>query len=411
MHQGRRQAFSIFFAFCALLFILFQSYHLYISSQTSAYLHGYGKQQMDLAWQDFKLSCIEHDLFLRLFKGNPDKLSLGYFQREFIRIEKAYYLHALQIRTRDRSVIYGSRDWEFDPLDISNDSIGHVRLEPIVLNKEVVGEVIFSYSLPFESLLNFQQNYLRAGSVVLLVIMFAALFLIKYILNHIFILEKQYAQSKKLAEFGSISAGVAHDIRNPLAIILLQAEALSDMHERDNETQEHLSFIKKNAKRINHTVSTLMVFQQENLNMEEEINLQDILIEAIENASLNEIKQMGYLKIDLVPVFLKGNRDLLVRMIENLLRNAYESHMTDTIEIKISGALNRNTYRFSVADSGAGVKDSESIFKPFFTTKNYGTGLGLQVVRDAAIRHGAEVLVERNAAGGTTFIVEFRIDD
>ena len=84
-----------------------------------------------------------------------------------------------------------------------------------------------------------------------------------------------------MAEFGSISVGVAHDIRNPLAIILLQAETLAEMHVSDNETQEHLSFIKRNAKRINHTVSTLMVFQQENLNMKEIIDLEDILIELL----------------------------------------------------------------------------------------------------------------------------------
>ena len=203
--------------------------------------------------------------------------------------------------------------------------------------------------------------------------------------------------------------GVAHDIRNPLAIILLQAEALAEMHERDSETQEHLSFIKKNAKRINHTVSTLMVFQQENLNMKENMSLMDIVIEAIDNASLNEIMQMGAIKMELDPVSLKGNRDLMIRMIENLLRNAYESHVTDKIDIKISGELKNDTYIFSVRDSGVGIENSEDIFKPFFTTKNYGTGLGLQVVQDAVIRHGAELLVEKNSVGGTTFIVKFDI--
>ena len=227
MHQGRRQAFLIFFAFCALLFVLFQSYHLYLSNKTAAYLHGYGKQQMDRAWQDFKSNCLDHKLFYRIFSEDSDKLTLGYFQREFIRIEKTYYLQALQIRTRDQSIVFGSRDWEFDPVHKKNSSVGHMRLEPIISNGNVVGEVIFLFSLPFESLLNFQQNYLRTGSIVLILIMFAALFLIKHMLNQIFILEKQYGQSKKLAEFGSISVGVAHDIRNPLAIILLQAEALS----------------------------------------------------------------------------------------------------------------------------------------------------------------------------------------
>ena len=407
MHQGRRQAFLIFFAFCALLFVLFQSYHLYLSNQTAAYLHGYGKQQMDRAWQDFKSNCLDHKLFYRIFSEDSDKLTLGYFQREFIRIEKTYYLQALQIRTREQSIVFGSRDWEFDPVHKENSSVGHMRLEPIISNGDVVGEVIFLFSLPFESILNFQQNYLRTGSIVLVLIMFAALFLIKHMLNQIFILEKQYGQSKKLAEFGSISVGVAHDIRNPLAIILLQAEALAEMHESDNETQEHLSFIKRNAKRINHTVSTLMVFQQENLNMKERIILQDILLEAIDNASLNEIMNMGKIKIDLEPVTLEGNRDLLIRMIENLLRNAYESHSTDSIDIKISGELASDAYIFKVKDAGVGIDNSEDIFKPFFTTKNYGTGLGLQVVRDAVNRHGAELAIEKNALGGTTFIVKF----
>ena len=409
MHQGRRQAFLIFFAFCALLFILFQSYHLYLSNKTAAYLRGYGTQQVDRAWQDFKSNCLEHQLFIRIFQDDYDKLTLGYFQREFLRIEKAYYLQTLQLRARDKTVLYGSRDWELDLLNNVNSSVGHIRLEPIVWNGEVVGEIALSFSLPFESLLHFQQNFLRTGSIVLIVIMFAALFLIKYMLSHIFILEKQYAQSKKLAEFGSISVGVAHDIRNPLAIILLQAEALAEMHVSDNETQEHLSFIKRNAKRINHTVSTLMVFQQENLNMKEIINLEDILIEAIDNASLKESMKMGQIKINLEPVSLKGNRDLLIRMIENLLRNAYESHIEDIIDIKVSGEFKNSTYIFSVSDSGIGIDDPEEIFKPFFTTKNYGTGLGLQVVKDAAMRHSAELSVQENSTGGTTFIVNFNV--
>ena len=408
MHQGRRQAFLIFFAFCALIFVLFQSYHLYLSNKTADYLHGYGKQQVDRALQDLKTSCLEHSLFHRIFEEDSDKLTLGYFQREFIRIEKTYYLQALQVRALDQSIIFGSTDWEYDPAIKAKSSFGHTRIEPIISNGEVVGEVIFLFSLPFESLLNFQQNYLRAGSVVLVVIMFAALFLIKYMLNQIFILEKQYEQSKKLAEFGSISAGVAHDVRNPLAIILLQAEALAEMHESDKETQEHLSFIKKNAKRINHTVSTLMVFQQENLNMKEHVNLRDILVEAVDNASLNELLHLGKIKIDLEPVALHGNRDLLIRMIENLLRNAYESHSTESVDIKISGKLDSGVYTFTILDAGVGIQNSEDIFKPFYTTKNYGTGLGLQVVRDAVSRHSAELLVEKKDSGGTAFIVKFK---
>ena len=100
MHQGRRQAFLLFFAFCAILFILFQSYHLYIINKTADYLQGYGNKQMDRAWQDFKLSCVEHTLFNRIFVDSHDKLTFGYFQREFVRIEKTYYLQALQIRER-----------------------------------------------------------------------------------------------------------------------------------------------------------------------------------------------------------------------------------------------------------------------------------------------------------------------
>ena len=143
--------------------------------------------------------------------------------------------------------------------------------------------------------------------------------------------------------------------------------------------------------------------------MEESINLQDILIEAIDNVSLKESMEMGQIEVDLEPVSLRGNRDLLIRMIENLLRNAYESHSTNTVDIKILGELKNDLYIFSVRDSGIGIQDSEEIFKPFFTTKNYGTGLGLQVVKDAVIRHSAELMVQKNLEGGTTFIVKFMV--
>ena len=69
------------------------------------------------------------------------------------------------------------------------------------------------------------------------------------------------------------------------------------------------------------------------------------------------------------PVSLKGNRDLLIRMIENLLRNAYESHIEDIIDIKASGEFKNSTYIFSVSDSGIGIDDPEEIFKPFSLLK------------------------------------------
>lgn len=400
MQHQRRRAFLIFFIFCGLLFIIFQSYHLHLSYLTEDYLNGYAKQQIDGAWQDFKYTCLEHKLFHKIFSENVDQLTINYFRRELSRIERSYYLQTLEIKRLDAAVVFGSEQ------NIINQE-GAKRSESIIHEGKLIGYVHFSFSLPFESLLLFQQRYLKTGSAVIVVIMIIGLIAINSMLNHIFTLEKQYDRSRKLAEFGSISAGVAHDIRNPLAVILLQLEALKEMHESDAETQEYLNFIRKNAKRINHTISTLLVFQQENMEMTQSMDLESVVFEAIENASLKDEFNKGNIRVKLAYVRLIGNRNLMIRMVENLLRNAVESHEEEPLDISVNGYVRDSKYSLEIQDAGKGVCDIQNIFEPFFTTKNYGTGLGLQVVRDAARRHQANVRAIKNSSGGSTFIVEF----
>lgn len=400
MLHERRRAFLIFFGFCALLFIIFQAYHLHLSSLTEDYLRGYGEQQIDRAWNDFKSSCQDHVLFRKVFDDNVDQLTANYFRRELSRIERTYYLQTLEIRRSDDSLFYGPNS-ELDTV------AGVSRTELLMYDKKFAGRIRFSFSLPFESLLVFQQRYLITGSVIIVVIMILGLIAINSMLNHIFALEKENDRSKKLAEFGSISAGVAHDIRNPLAVILLQLEALKQMHEGDIETQEYLKFIKNNAKRINHTISTLLVFNQENLDMEQEIDLIKVIMEAVQNASLWSEYQNDNVKINIDSVVLIGNYNLMIRMVENLLRNALESHESELINICINGYYFEQAYLLEIEDAGKGIENIQVIFEPFFTTKNYGTGLGLQVVRDAAERHGAIIQAKKNDHGGSTFVIEF----
>lgn len=400
LHEHRR-AFLIFFGFCALLFVIFQAYHLHLSNLTEAYLRGYGEQQIDRAWKDFRSTCQDHLLFLKVFDDDVDQLTANYFRRELSRIERTYYLQTLELRGFDGELFYG-------PNSDLGVSAGVSRTELIMNNEKSVGRISFSFSLPFESLLTFQQKYLLTGSIVIFVIMILGLITIKSMLSHIFALEKENDRSRKLAEFGSISAGVAHDIRNPLAVILLQLEALRQMHEGDIETQEYLKFIKSNAKRINHTISTLLVFNQENLDMEQEINLIEVIMEAVQNASLWHAYKNDNVKINLESVILVGNHNLMIRMVENLLRNALESHESKSINISINGYYSGQTYLLEIEDAGKGIENIQEIFEPFYTTKNYGTGLGLQVVKDAVERHKALIHARKNDYGGSTFVIEFQ---
>ena len=253
--------------------------------------------------------------------------------------------------------------------------------------------------VPLSQVNQVQKNYLKLGFFFFLALLSGALFIVWELIRRLSSLEDESQRSKRLAQFGSLAAGVAHDIRNPLSILGLQLQELREMHSGDVESVNLVSKMGKAIKRIDHTVSSLLVFGRDSLSLDEPLLIDDILAEILGQEDLGNIELSVY-----VPrVTLRGNHDLIYRMFENLIRNASEAVGHDSVKVSITGEVIGSNMTIIVEDNGPGLQNPDRIFNEFYTTKSEGTGLGLLVVRDAVERHNGSVECSSQAEIGTRF--------
>ena len=222
-------------------------------------------------------------------------------------------------------------------------------------------------------------------------------------------MERQIAQADKLAALGELSAGVAHEINNPLGIILGYTQLLL---KETTDNSEELKIIEKQVKNCKTVVSDLLSFSRKGAS---KIGLVDIngmvdgVIKFLSNHS--DFRNMEIIsKLDTGHSFVvSGNDQELSQVMVNLLINA--SHACDnkgTITVVTQGEAD-DTVWITVRDTGKGVKkkDLERIFDPFFTTKpvGQGTGLGLSVGYGIIKRHHGDIRVQNRQTKGCEFTI------
>jgi signal transduction histidine kinase len=372
-----------------------------------------GQSQIKSAYGEFLENCQKHPSFYELFK-NPSILVQNYFTRQITRIERNYNLDALIIVDEDSRLLFGSEYGKslHKPLATEKNFYHYTEKIPLPLKNEQTPEkklyALFAFSFKFPELISLQKNLLQGGTYLFLFLFILSVFTVKKLSDRAFDQQQIYEEQKRVMEFGQLAAGVAHDIRNPLTIVMMHIQELCEMHEGDTETISILAKSRKVLNRINHTISSLMVFNRENLSFKEKINLNNLIYEIIE---LNpELKKM--VKIELEPVEITGNHDLLYRMLNNLMQNAFEAvTQTETPLIEVNGSKTTNNYyEIKVTDNGKGVKNLETLFQPFLTTKEKGIGLGLLVIKDAVAQHNGKITVHKNSPQGTCFQIHIPVD-
>ncbi len=212
----------------------------------------------------------------------------------------------------------------------------------------------------------------------------------------------QLERSHKMSLVGQIAAGMAHEIKNPLASIKGAVEILCDETTSEPDRNEFRSIVQKEVKRINTSVTDFLEFARPSETKMAEFNLADIV-----RSSLRQVQpQAGERGITIVsdiedPVAVTGDEEKLHQVMLNLLLNAIDAS-PDASEIAVSLKRDDNTARISVADSGAGIDstDAHRIFEPFFTTKSSGTGLGLAIAKNIVDRHKGTIELRNNNGGG-----------
>lgn len=223
-------------------------------------------------------------------------------------------------------------------------------------------------------------------------------------------LEKDLAQSEKLAALGRVASGVAHEIRNPLAAMKLKIQ----LAERNKQDAEKLSktfaVLNEEIKRLDGIVSKML-----DAGRLKKLNLQTISPTAILCERLEIIKEKADLQnveiqteLSAEEFSLKADAEKLAQVFENLLLNAFEA-MPDGGVLKISETADEDKLVYEFSDTGAGVaaSEKEKIFEPFFTTKDKGTGLGLAISREIIEAHGGKLFL-KNTQNGAKFVLELK---
>lgn len=221
---------------------------------------------------------------------------------------------------------------------------------------------------------------------------------------------EQIKRADRLSAVGQLSAGLAHEIRNPLASIEGAAEILGQESSGEEMRQEFLGIIRKECRRVNRLLSELLDFARPRKPEWREVDVGRVLDNVIGLLSHSAEKNGIILRKD-VPAKLPPllcDQEQLTQVVLNLTINATQA-MPDGGEILLSARARDSNLLIQVRDEGIGIKDEDldRIFDPFYTTKDYGTGLGLSVAHQIVTQHGGAISVQRNPGKGMTFSVTF----
>jgi signal transduction histidine kinase len=215
--------------------------------------------------------------------------------------------------------------------------------------------------------------------------------------------ERQMQQASKLATIGELAAGIAHEIRNPLAGIGAAVEVLSDDNEITGE-------IRRQIKRLNTTLCNLLDFARQREPEVAPCAVSEIVSPMLglvrPDAQKHHIQIVEELPADLPPISADAGQ--AQQAVLNVLLNAIQA-MPAGGTLTLGARANNGHVQLLVRDTGAGIstENQQRIFAPFFTTKHRGTGLGLAITRSIMEKHGGAIRVESEVGRGTTFTLEF----
>jgi len=226
--------------------------------------------------------------------------------------------------------------------------------------------------------------------------------------------EATVRRTERLAALGQLSAGLAHEIRNPLSTIKTSAEMLSKSVDSDGGVSRELAgYISSEVDRTNALVTRFLDFARPLALRLEKTELAEVIDEAVAEVEKHtpplDINIYKNYSPDIPPLLL--DRQLIERVLYNLLLNAAQaSPPQGSVTVKtrqLGTTAEGDTVEISVIDRGSGIapKDRESIFNPFFTTKSSGVGLGLAIVSKIVDEHGGKITVESEPGAGSVFHV------
>ena len=224
-------------------------------------------------------------------------------------------------------------------------------------------------------------------------------------------LEEKFYESQKLAAVGQLSAGIAHEVRNPLSSIKMSLQILEKRMNPEGNDLKRFRIAQREVEHLEKLVNDILIFARPT---EPEMTPGDINQFLKYSLNLAE-KEIAEKKIrvenrfdDKIPL-LPFDAAMLKQAFLNLYLNAIDAMETGGVLSLASRLVDgeRKSVSIEIADSGAGIEDEvlPHIFNPFFTTKNYGTGLGLSQVKKIVDLHGGTIEIASKKGSGTKVTV------
>lgn len=224
--------------------------------------------------------------------------------------------------------------------------------------------------------------------------------------------QRELIQAEKMAALGTLSAGMAHEINNPLMGAMLLVQNLASEQEEGTREHKALSQIEEGLKRITNVISKLLAFSRKEELVLEKAKINDIIKDALP-LILYEFKLKG---VELIANYaedlpdVKASTNAMQQVLMNVLLNAKDAVLdSKSKRVTITTYLENNMVKVKIKDEGCGIKkeDMEKVFDPFFTTKPVGKGLGMgmSIVKTIMDQHRGRIDIYSEEGKGTEVIL------
>jgi two-component system sensor histidine kinase PilS (NtrC family) len=227
-------------------------------------------------------------------------------------------------------------------------------------------------------------------------------------------MEEQIRRADRMVSIGQMAAGIAHEIRNPLASHTGSMQVLKEEMTLSDGDSDLMNIILRESERLNQLVTDFLLFAQPPKSEFSLITLSELVDETLQMLR-NSPQFNGHISLSTTfshEARVLGDPHQLKQVFWNLFLNAVQE-MNGGGELAVVVEQEKDSIKLCVSDTGKGVaaQDREKIFEPFFTTKESGTGLGLAIVHRIVETHGGKIRVDSEIGRGTTFTLclpEFR---
>lgn len=231
--------------------------------------------------------------------------------------------------------------------------------------------------------------------------------------------EEQLRHSDRLSVLGELAASLAHEVRNPLGSIKGAAEILKDDYFKDHPHYQFLQILIKEVNRLNQVIENFLGLARPRASETKEIIFQEAVHSTVNIVTAKARKERVRIECHLPsqPVLIKADETKFRQVLLNLILNAMAASngggditINSTIQYKETGQL---YLELNITDTGNGIPENElkNIFKPFYTTKENGTGLGLPITKRIIDEYNWELHIDSKVGEGTRVTVNIPLDE